>query len=309
MASDTLNRSLQPQAGTTTSLSARTWVVVFSLVAGLAYRIVVGVISPSPLQLGVLLALATVLLLTTVLVKRKAGWNAYWELPFAFFMFTVAGIFGDASSWLSVQRAFVVNVLHEAPTADNPIAAMVLGTVLGQLAGTIGITIPILLLVKASGQKLSSVYIDRTTSWKWLAVGVAGFVLFYYVAARGFSARFFPNQGVTLPQFFALTPALVILVLCNGLREELWFRGLFLKKYGQFVGPLAANLLSAFIFASFHVAVTYSRSLPLFLAIALIQGLILGYLMQKSGSLLSSVIFHAGSDIPIFLVYLSFAAH
>jgi membrane protease YdiL (CAAX protease family) len=180
---------------------------------------------------------------------------------------------------------------------------------LGQLVGTLGLVLPIIVLVKASGDKLSSVYIERTTNWKWLAVGVFGFTVFYYLAARGFSARFFPNQGVTLPQFFALTPALVILVLCNGLREELWFRGLFLKKYGRFLGPLASNLLAAFIFTSFHVAVTYSRSLPLFLAIALVQGLILGFLMQKSGSLLASVIFHAGTDIPIFLVYLSFAAH
>jgi membrane protease YdiL (CAAX protease family) len=307
MASDTLNRSLPSQAGAT-SLSARTLVVVFSLVAGLGYRLLVGLLPPSPLQLGALLALAALWLLAAVLSKRSAGLAAYWGIPFAFCMFTVAGIFGDASSWLSVQQAFVVNVLHEAPTANNPIAATVLGTVLGQLAGTIGLVLPIILLVKASGDPLSSVYINRPTNWRWLAVGAAGFILFYYLAARGFSARFFPNHGVSLPQFFALTPALVILVLCNGLREELWFRGLFLKKYGAFLGPFGSNLLSAFIFASFHVAVSYSRSLPLFLAIALIQGLILGYLMQKSGSLLASIIFHAGIDIPIFLVYLSFAA-
>ena len=308
MAPNSLNQSLPSQMATT-SLSARTGVVVFGLVAGLAYRIIVGVLSPSLLQSGVLLGFSALWLLAAVYAKRHAGLNPYWELPFAFFMFTVSGIFGDASSWLSVQQAFVVNVLHEAPTANNPIAATVLGSILGQLAGTIGLTLPIVLLVKASGDKLSSVYVDRTTNWKWLAVGVAGFVLFYYLAARGFSARFFPNNGVTLPRFLALTPALIILVLSNGLREELWFRGLFLKKYGRFLGPLASNLLSAFIFASFHVAVTYSRSLPLFLGIALIQGLILGYLMQKSGSLLASVVFHAGMDIPIFLVYLSYASH
>jgi membrane protease YdiL (CAAX protease family) len=306
MTTNTLNHSLQPQAETT-SLSARTLLVVFCLVAGLSYRFIGGVLSPGPLQLGVLLGLAALWLLAAAVARRQAALKAYWEIPFAFFIFIVAGIFGDASSWLSVQQAFVVNVLHEAPTANNPIAATVLGTVLGQLAGTIGLVLPIILLVKASGDKLSSVYIDRTTNWKWLAVGVAGFVLFYYLAARGFSARFFPNNGVTLARFLSLTPALLVLVLCNGLREELWFRGLFLKKYGQFLGPLASNLLSALIFTSFHVAVTYSRSLPLFLAIALIQGLILGYLTQKSGSLLASVIFHAGIDIPIFLVYLSFA--
>src|SRR5205085_55356 len=105
----------------------------------------------------------------------------------------------------------------------------------------------------------------------------------------------------------ALAPALIILVLCNGLREELWFRGLFLKKYGKFLGPWSSNMLSALIFTSFHVQVTYTPALLPFLAITLISGLFFGYLMQKSASLFPSAIFHAGSDIPIFLVYLSYA--
>jgi membrane protease YdiL (CAAX protease family) len=307
MASDTLNGSLRP-AARTTRFGVRAVLVGFSLVAGLAYRVAVGVLGPGPLQLGVLLVLGLLWLGAGLFARRQAGLNPYWPLPFAFFIFTVAGILGDSSSWLSLQRAFVLNVLHETPTANNPLAATVWGSVLGQLAGTLGLVLPIILLVRASGEPLSSVYVQRPTNWKWLAVGAAGFVLFYLLAARGISARFFPNNGVTLPRLLALTPALVILVLCNGLREELWFRGLFLKPYGKFLGPLLANLLSAFIFASFHVAVSYSRSLPLFLAIALVQGLILGYLMQKSGSLWASLLFHAGIDIPIFLVYLSFAA-
>jgi membrane protease YdiL (CAAX protease family) len=95
-------------------------------------------------------------------------------------------------------------------------------------------------------------------------------------------------------------------VLCNGLREELWFRGLFLRKYGKFLSPFSSNLLSAVIFTSFHVQIQYTPSLLPFLLITLILGLVLGFLTQKSGSILASVLFHAGSDIPIFLVYLSY---
>jgi membrane protease YdiL (CAAX protease family) len=155
---------------------------------------------------------------------------------------------------------------------------------------------------------LSSIFINKERSWKWLVVGIIGFLVFFLLAAFGFSRSFFPNNGVTLSRFLALTPALIVLVLCNGLREELWFRGLFLKKYGRFLGPLSSNMLAAIIFASFHVQVQYSRSLPIFLAVALIQGLVLGYLMQKSESILAPVVFHAGTDIPIFLVYLSYAS-
>jgi membrane protease YdiL (CAAX protease family) len=290
-----------------TSLVARSALVIFCLAAGLGYRVIVGVFAPSILQLGVLAALAAILLALALLARNSSTLSAYREIPFAFFIFTVAGILGDASSFASLQQAFVLHVLHEAPSANNPIAGTVAGSVLGQLVGTLALVLPIVLLTLASGRDLQSIYLDQTRNRWVLLLGVAGFVLFYYLAARGFSARFFPNNGLTLPQFFALTPALIVLVLCNGLREELWFRGLFLKKYGQFLGPLAANVLSALIFASFHVAVTYSRSLPLFLGIALVQGLILGYMMQKSNSILAPVIFHAATDIPIFLVYLSYA--
>jgi membrane protease YdiL (CAAX protease family) len=71
-------------------------------------------------------------------------------------------------------------------------------------------------------------------SWLVTAIGTVALLVFYYLAARGRTAAFFPNNGITPSRFLALTPALLVLVLLNGLREELWFRGLFLKRYEQF---------------------------------------------------------------------------
>ncbi len=290
-----------------TSLISRSVLVVFCLAAGLTYRASVSLIPTGILEDSFLLGLAALLLIVAVLARRNENLRRYWEIPFAFFVFTLAGFVGDVSI-SPLQHWFIYGVLHETPSANNPLASTVLGTVLAQLFATLSLVLPIILLTKASGNDLNSIFINKVKSWKWLVVGILGFLVFFLLAAFGLSKSFFPNNGVTLSRFLALTPALLILVLCNGLREELWFRGLFLKKYGRFLGPLSSNLLAAIIFASFHVQVQYSRSLPIFLAIALIQGLILGYLMQKSGSILSSVIFHAGTDIPIFLVYLSYAS-
>jgi membrane protease YdiL (CAAX protease family) len=228
-----------------------------------------------------------------------------WEIPYAFFVFTIAGFAGDASI-SSLQQGFVQYVLHETPSANNPLASTILGTVLSQVFSTLCLVLPIMLLTKASGSDLKSIYIDKTRNRWPLVVGIVGFLAFYLFTASGRAQGFFPNNGVTLSRFLALTPALIVLVLCNGLREELWFRGLFLKKYGKFLSPLAANLLAAIIFASFHVQVTYTPALMPFLGIALVSGLFYGYLMQKSGSVLASTLFHAGMDIPIFLVYLSY---
>jgi membrane protease YdiL (CAAX protease family) len=68
-----------------------------------------------------------------------------------------------------------------------------------------------------------------------------------------------------------------------------------------------SNLLCALIFTFAHIQVTYSEDLPFFLAAVFILGLLWGYLIQRTDSLLSSVLFHAGADmmviIPIMLQY------
>ncbi len=305
MTANVLSESFRTSKGSV-GLTSRVVLFGLCLAAGLSYRILIGLLPPSFFQLAVLLGLAALFLLVAVLAKRDLHLAKYWGIPFAFFIFTLAGILGDSSSSASVQQWFVQNVLHETPTANNPIASTVLGTVLGQLAGTIGITVPILLLTKEPGMDLRTIYIGRPSLNWGLVVGVVAFLVYYLLAVSGFSSRLFPNNGMTTARLVALTPALVVLVLCNGLREELWFRALFLKKYERFLGPVVSNLVAAVIFASFHVQITYTPSLAFFLGIALVMGLIFGALMQRTDNVLASVIFHAGSDIPIFLVYLSY---
>jgi membrane protease YdiL (CAAX protease family) len=293
-----------PQASA--SLAARCGLVLFCLAAGLGYRAIVGFFPASLLQAGWLLALAALCLVLAVVARRSLSLQKYWEIPFAFFVFTIAGIAGDQGGYL--QQLFVRNVLHEAPSAHNPLAATLTGTVLAQVVSTASLVIPVLLLSLASGASLKSIFLSRPRNRWTLLIGIIGFLVFYLYVASGRAQRFFPNNGVTLSRYLAFTPALIVLVLCNGLREELWFRGLFLNKYGKFLSPLASNILTAIIFTSFHVQITYAPSLLFFLGLALVSGLFLGYLMQKSGSLLPSALFHAGTDIPIFLVYLSYLA-
>ena len=296
------NGRLQP-ALESEGLVSRTLLVAFCLAAGISYRLLVGVLPVSVLQLGVISALAAFFLFLAALARRTANLQRYGGIPLAFFIFTCAGIVGDQGGF--IQHVLVRAVLHETPTANNPLASTVMGSVLVQLVSSASLVIPIILLTKASGNDLQSIFVDTTRAGWALLVGIGGFVLFYLLSFSGRAQGLFPNGGVTPTRILALTPALIVLVLCNGLREELWFRGLFLKKYGAFLSPFASNVLSAVIFASFHVQVRYTPALLPFLVITLILGLIFGYLMQKSGSVLTSTLFHAGSDVPIFLVYLA----
>src|SRR6058998_2887194 len=282
---------------------SRTLLVAFCLVAGLSFRLGVALISLWIFQGAFLLGLSAVFLAVAVLARRTRNLSKYWEIPFAFFIFTIAGA---ADTFF--LHGFIDYVLHDTTSANNPLGSTVLATVLAQLVSTLSIVIPIILLTKASGRNLSSIFIDKARIRRGLVVSIISFLGFYVFTGLGLSQGLFPNNGITLSRFIALTPALLVLVLSNGIREELWFRGIFLKKYGKFLRPLPSNLLAAIIFASFHIQVQYTRSLLPFLGITLTLGLWLGYLMQRSGNIVAPGIFHAGADIPIYLAFLSYTS-
>lgn len=291
-----------------TSLLSRAVLVAFCVVAGFAYRASVSLIPAGIGESAFVLGLAALLLVLSLLARRRRSLNKYWQIPFAFFVFAIAGFFGDGSI-SPIQHWFVRDVLRETTSANNPIASSVSGMVLAQLFGTLILVTPIVALTRVSGSPLSSIFLNRPANWWGPAIGVIAFLLIYLLAARGRTASFFPTNGaISSARFIALTPALLVLVLLNGFREELWFRGLFLNKYGRLLSSLSSNLLAAIIFTSFHVQAQYSASIVIFLAYALINGLILGWLMQRTRSIIASTIFHAGTDIPIFLVYLSYAS-
>jgi membrane protease YdiL (CAAX protease family) len=272
------------------------------LAAGLSYR-ASGWVLPFNVEKYFLLGLSSFFLACTLLTKRSPSLRRYWQIPFAFLLFALSGLLD-----LFITNEFVVDVIHQTSTATNPLASTILGTFLAQLVSTLSIVTPIVLLTKWSGVGLTSIFIEREKVWKGLRIGLVGFTFFYFLTFSGLLQPVFPNNGISPSRFFELTPAILFLALSNGLREELWFRALFLKNYGKFLGPLPSNLIQATIFASFHLQVRYTQYLLLFVGITFILGLWLGHLMQKSGNLLGPSVFHAGADIPIYLVFLSSAS-
>lgn len=87
------------------------------------------------------------------------------------------------------------------------------------------------------------------------------------------------------------------------------FRGLFLARFGAFFGIWATNILQALIFAFAHLGVTYTPNAILFILVSIFPlGLIGGYLMRRSGSVVAPAIFHAGVDIPIYLAFLTYVS-
>src|SRR5947208_17003645 len=114
-----------------TCLISRSVLVVFCLAAGFAYRASVSLVPTGIFEDSFLFGLAALLLTVAVLTRRSQNLRRYWEIPFAFFVFTVAGFAGDVSI-SPLQQGFVRYVLHETPSANNPLASTVLGTVVSQ---------------------------------------------------------------------------------------------------------------------------------------------------------------------------------
>ena len=280
-------------------LSRRAKLVVcfFSLGAALSYRW--ATLLPEVLEAYFLFGLSTLFLACAIFTRRSFGLRNYWEIPYAFSIFAFAG-----SLDIFLTQSFLANILHQSPTFTNPFASTVQGTVAAQLVSTVSIVIPIAILTKLSGRNLDSIFIDRHLVRKGLPIGVFGFLVFYSLTMTGLLQLFFPSN-ISLTRFLSLTPVILALTLSNGLREELWFRGLFLKKYEKFLSPSISNLLQASIFASFHLQAHYTPFLLVFVGITFMLGLWLGHLMRASGNILGPAVFHAGADIPIFLVFLS----
>ena len=129
-----------------------------------------------------------------------------------------------------------------------------------------------------------------------LAIGFAGFALmavFAVVEAH--------SMGITNRSILGWLPWILSFVLANGFFEELMSRGLFLRKFEPLLGAGLANLLTGFVFAVGHAGVTYSEDVLAFVAITFVFALIWGYLMQKTGSLWGSALFHAGADTLIMI--------
>jgi hypothetical protein len=96
-------------------------------------------------------------------------------------------------------------------------------------------------------------------------------------------------------------PWILLFVLANSINEELLFRGLFLQKLEPFLGAFPANLCMAIPFAMLHIGIDYSRNTLLLLALLLPLGLLLGYVMQKTRSMLGPWLIHASVDIAVVL--------
>lgn len=251
---------------------------------------------------GIIVAL--LFLIISVVVRKTSSINKYWELFFAFFIFAFIQVINNSVPQL------IQHLLHETPVSGNPLASTISGSVIMQLAETLIAVIPVLILPILLGKKFDIVYAQKGKIGRWFIFSIIAFIIFYIITLRLTARHLFPIHGImTFDRYLNLTPSLLLMVISNGFQEEFLFRGLFLRNYKSLFGFGIGNILQALIFTIAHIGVTYTPIGLVFLfAFVFPIGLISGYLMNKTDSVLSSSIFHAGADIPIYLAFLTFVS-
>jgi membrane protease YdiL (CAAX protease family) len=160
----------------------------------------------------------------------------------------------------------------------------------------------ILALTLISGDNLKSIFIARGNLKAGLIFGGVSFLIWAVLA-------YLVQAGAS--GFPALTGRTILYVLlfvfANSIMEELWFRGIFLKRYQAVAGRLAAILITAIPFGASHVNATYE--FPgggiVFGLVVFVLGVVGAYAMLKDDSLLGPVLFHAGYDLMIIVPILN----
>ena len=255
------------------------------------------------------LIVAVGFLAVTLAVKRDSSLRQFSDLTFAFFILAFVQLLNN-----SIPGFVGTNILHSLPSAGNPLASTVAGSVIIQLLEAAIAIVPVVIFTVAMGRDLGSIYARPGKLGGWLAVAIIFFIAFYLFVATlplrpdSPAHRLLPtNSTLTFDRFLALTPALLVMVISNGFEEELLFRGLFLPKYNAIFGIGLSNVLQAMIFSVAHVGVTYTPSALLFIVAAVFPlGLAAGYLMRATNGIVVPAIFHAGLDVAIYIAFLSY---
>ena len=268
----------------------RTYLFLLLLICGISLPSLSGLLLfpfstvPPELIVAYAIILSLTFLLTAIFLRRRKSLKDYWQIFFAFFIASLA-IFFD----------LLVNM------PSNTMS----GLVLDMLVSTSIIVSTIILLTRISGNSFSSIFLKKGNIKLGLIFGLIGF-FFFALTSIPAAQYLFQGQNLNLDKVIAWMPWIIPIVLLNGVREELLYRGLFLKKFEPKLGLKTSNLLQAIIFSLSHsvAGVGLNAYTPFIWVLVLFTfslGLAWGYIMQRTDSILGSTLFHAGTDIPVFI--------
>ncbi len=238
------------------------------------------------------LVISMIFLAASLWLKRTERWHKYWLVGFAFFIASVAYL----STWL--LEGWTSSVLDRLGLVAK--TSQYLG--IEKVLEVIVVVVPILILTKLSGADLGSIYLKHGNLKLGLGIGSLAFI-FLGTATFMFAAQRFTS----LETLGAAVAWGLVFSFANGIMEELWLRGIFLRRFEPFLKVGGSVLVTSIIFAMLHSFAFYFTPavIPFFFLNTLSLGLACGYLMMKSDSIWGPVLIHAASDFFLFVALLA----
>ncbi len=232
-------------------------------------------------------------LAAALVLRRILRLKDFWPIAYAFF--TAAAVLLVTSLTLDLREALframgIVRNTNQASGAGKVFEAfMTIGT--------------ILLLTRLAGMRLESIYV-KWGNLKWgLLIGL-GTLLNFMTSSLMFAA----NQYPSMEKLGSAILWGLVFCLFNGFLEELWLRGLFLKKLIPLLGVGTSIGLTSLCFGLFHVnGLMYMQpeAVPFYLVNTFTFAAAWGYLMHKTDSWIGPGLMHAAADFYLFIEMLS----
>lgn len=232
-----------------------------------------------------------VLLIGSIFLYKKTQVKKYGEVVFLYFVAST----GILVSSLIGNWGLLIFGLDTSTYIGQSVA---------KFSESLPIVIIILVSIKFVKTDFYSIYLAKGKLKSGLIIGLSFFIGFTIITILLgainpiFQDKINDNNINTL---FAVIPWALLFVLSNGFMEELLFRGLFLKQLESKIGFKSSNILTAIIFSIAHVQVTYVTHMVGFIIIVFTLGLLLGYYMKKTNSIIAPLLIHAGADMMMIL--------
>ncbi len=238
------------------------------------------------------LTLSAVFLVIAMWFKFNQRLNKFWQIAFAFF---IASFVVTTTSLIGGWNFTFLDWFNAVENTSK-------GQAINKLYEVLMVVLPIIALVKLSGADMGSIFLKRGNLKLGIGIGLLVF-LFLAPASFMFAAQRFTSED-------ALIAAVVwgmVFSFANGFMEELWLRGIFLKRFAPLIGINSAVWVTSIIFASMHSFAYYfmPSAIPFFFMNTFALGLACGYLIVKSDNIWGAVIIHAASDFFLFIAVLA----
>ena len=226
-----------------------------------------------------------------LVLKQSASLHKYWRLALSFFVASASLLFAWFLSGLPMDW---LNLSLNTPS----------GIAVAKFSEGFFVVIGIIIITLLSGADLGSIYLKRGNLKIGLSVGIISFV-----ALTVFAVLQATDQGITLEQIIRVAPWILVFIFGNAIEEELLYRGIFLKPFGRAVGRPLAVVATSIVFMLAHLEVTYTQDLLFFLVLVFVLAVVWSWLIQRTDSLIASILFHAGGDtLVVTAIFASYGA-